>query len=641
MAKKFWKFQDVVETNGTELVITGPISDESWFGDEATPSQLRKELAEYKGQNLTVSLNSGGGDVFAGLEMYNALRELDAEVTIRVDGLAASIASIIAMAGNKIIMSPGALMMIHRPSVYAGGNVDDLDKAKQVLLKIEESITPIYAERTGLDKEKIAEMLEAETWMTADEAVELGFANEAIHLEKADLKATIQNALNGNFAFSMQATKDSIKSLAEKLESEDQEDVAKPIEAETLNQAQADDDSEEAEEEVKTDVAEDTDETVIDEPVIEEVTNTLEAETNEIVEEDTMEDVALSQVLEPKAQATVEVKADMKSYLKSKDAMEAFAHVLEDQAGKTSDDVRQAWKNHLEVKMGVSNPEILLPTALITEIEDAFKTGGEIWNKVTKTGADVFRAAWDTVTGEDSRAKGYNRDEAEDKAEETITIADRVLRPQFIYKYITLNKEDVKNQRSTGALVKYVLTELPRRIVREIERAIVIGDGRLAGSDYKIDSFVAVKTDAAANNAFAETYVPVVGESRYASLLRAKDQLEADGPVVLIAKKGYLTELLLEENINGGFLFAPGTNLGALLGFADVIEPDWMTEDLDNDAYLVVLANYKTVGDSSIESFTNFILKTNKQEYLQEVYAGGGLTVRKSAVAIAADVVSS
>lgn len=640
MAKKFWKFQDVVETNGTELVITGPISDESWFGDEATPSQLRQELAEYKGQNLTVSLNSGGGDVFAGLEMYNALRELDAEVTIRVDGLAASIASIIAMAGNKIIMSPGALMMVHRPSVYAGGNVDDLDKAKQVLLKIEESITPIYAERTGLDKEKIAEMLEAETWMTADEAVELGFADEAIHLERADLKATIQNALNGTFAFSMQATKDSIKSLAEKLESEEQ-DVAEPIEAETLIQAETSDESEEAEEEVETDVADDTDETVIDEPAEEELTNTLEAETNEIVEEDTMEDVALSQVLEPKAQATVEVKPDMKSYLKSKDSMEAFAHILEEQAGKTSEDVRQAWKNHLEVKMGVSNPEILLPTALITEIEDAFKTGGEIWNKVTKTGADVFRAAWDVVSGEDSRAKGYNRTAEENKAEELITIADRVLRPQFIYKYITLNKEDVKNQRSTGALVKYVLTELPRRIVREIERAIVIGDGRLAGSDYKIDSFVAIKADAALNNVFAETYVPVVGESRYASLLRAKDQLEADGPVVLIAKKGYLTELLLEENVNGGFLFAPGTNLGALLGFADVIEPDWMSEDLDNDAYLVVLANYKTVGDSSIESFTNFILKTNKQEYLQEVYAGGGLTVPKSAVAIAADVISS
>ena len=186
MAKKVLGVPNVVETNQKELVITGPISTEVLVGAmKPLPSQLRQELAEFTGNELTVSLNSGGGDVFAGLEMYNALRELDATVTIRVDGLAASIASIIAMAGDTIIMSPGSLMMIHRPSVFAGGNIDDLDKAKEILLKIEDSITPIYAERSGLSIEKIAEMLEVETWMTADEAVELGFADEAIHNKKS------------------------------------------------------------------------------------------------------------------------------------------------------------------------------------------------------------------------------------------------------------------------------------------------------------------------------------------------------------------------------------------------------------------------------------------------------------------------
>ena len=134
--------------------------------------------------------------------------------------------------------------------------------------------------------------------------------------------------------------------------------------------------------------------------------------------------------------------------------------------------------------MGVTNPEIFLPEALLlTQIEDAFKAGGEIWNRVTKTGVDVFKAAWDIeddVNSEDGRGRGYNRADEENKAEQVLEFDERVLRPQFVYKYIQLNKEDIKNQRSTGALVTYVLSELPKRIVREVERAIVIGDGRVA-----------------------------------------------------------------------------------------------------------------------------------------------------------------
>ncbi len=340
--------------------------------------------------------------------------------------------------------------------------------------------------------------------------------------------------------------------------------------------------------------------------------------------------IAKDQIL-PENQAPAVPKVSVKDYLKTDASVEAFARVLEAQAGKTSEDVRMAWKEHLAVEMGVTNPEVFLPAALITEIEDAFKKGGEIWNRVTKTGLDVFQANWDSVTGEDSRAKGYNRDEEEEKAEELITIQGRTLRPQFIYKYITLNKEDIKNQRSTGALVRYVLSERPRRIVREVERAIVIGDGRTPGSDFAIASYVSIKSDAVAEN-----YTVAEDETRYAALLRAKDLLDTDGTPVLISKKGYLTELLLEENVNGGFLFAPGTNLAALLGFDASIEPDWMDEDTAYDAYIVVLQNYKTVGDDSIEAFTNFTLKTNKQEYLQEIWSGGGLTKRKSAVGITA-----
>lgn len=639
MADKFWKFQNSVESNGTELILSGPIASETWWGDEVTPQEFRSELKEHTNEKLTVVLNSGGGDVFAGLEIYNALRELDAEVTIRVDGLAASIASIIAMAGNKVIMSPGSLMMIHRPSVFAAGNVDDLDKAKALLLKIEESITPIYTEKTGLSSEQVAEMLEAETWMSAEEAVELGFADEVVKTEKTSLKATIQNALNGNFAYSMEATKQSLASFAEKVSEKEGEDVVEPVKTEEpVEAAPADDTETKTEEAIETEEVKPDTEEVVEPPV--EATN---KSTEKEITMSTQTDIAKDQVLAPSAQATPEVKPDMKSYLKTTASMEAFAKVLEDNAGKGADQVRASWKEHLEVKMGVTNPEIFLPEALITEIEDAFRAGGEIWNRVTKTGADVWRSAWDSNTDVDAnsgRGRGYNRSVEEEKAEQELTFVDRVLRPQMIYKYITLNREDVKNQRSTGALVRFVLAELPRRIIREVERAIVIGDGRAPGSAYKIqegnpEGFYPIKGDTTAGNVFAATYTPAVGESKYASMLKARDLIEADGGVVLIAKKGYLTDVLLEENATGGFLFAPGTNLTSVLRFDAIIEPDWMDSDDDNDAYLVVLSGYRVVGDTSIESFTNFQLSINKQEYLQEIWAGGGLTVLDSAVAIA------
>jgi ATP-dependent Clp endopeptidase proteolytic subunit ClpP len=624
---KFWSFRNAVESNGTELILEGPIASESWWGDEVTPQEFREELKNHTSDKLTVVLNSGGGDVFAGLSIYNALRELDAEVTIRVDGMAASIASIIAMAGDKVIMSPGSLMMIHRPSVFAAGNVEDLDKAKSLLLKIEESITPIYTERTGLSAEKIAEMLEAETWMSADEAVELGFADEVIKTEKSTLKETIQNALNGNFAYSMEATKQSLANFAEKVIEKEATNVAEPDTSKVPDAPAPADEPKET----KTEAAK------VVEPVA--AVNNKSTEENKMTE---AEKIAAAQVLTPSAQAPVDAKPLMKDYLKKPAAMEAFARILEENAGRTSDDVKNAWKSHLEVTMGVTNPEIFLPEALITEIEDAFKAGGEIWNRVSKTGADVFRAAWDAeddVSSEDGRGRGYNRSVEDEKAEQVLTIADRVLRPQFIYKYITLNKEDVKNQRSTGALVRYVLSELPRRIIREVERAIVIGDGRAPGSAYKIDSFVAITADAAANagagNAFAETYTPGVGESHYETVLRARDEIEADGAVVLISRKGYMTDMYLERNENGGFVFMPGTNLLQVLRIEANLEPDWFAEQDDYDAVLVVLSGYKTVGDNTIESFTNFTLKTNKQEYLQEIWAGGGLTLRKAAVAIA------
>lgn len=637
--QKFWKLTNAVDRSESTLYLEGPISEESWWGDEVTPQAFRDELKEIKSDKLTVVLNSGGGDVFAGLSIYNALRELDAEVTIRVDGLAASIASVIAMAGDKVIMSPGSMMMIHKPSVFAMGNSEDLEKAIEVLNTIEESIVPIYTAKSGQTKEKIVEMLESETWMSAENAIELGFADELATIKEKET-TNAQNAFSGNFAFSMQATKDSIDNFVQKMaasqnpsEEEDEESevvttpqptvepAGQPTEPNTVQPLIPE------QPEVQPPV-----EPEVEQPQSTEPTNSIK--DKETIEMSKQDELAQAQVIEPAAQAPVNETAKVKNYLKSKESLQDFANVLAENAGKDAAVVKAAWADHVKVKMDITNPEVLLPGAVVQSITDAFAEGGDIWNVVNKTGLDVFAVMADTVTGEDSRAKGHTRGDT--KTEEVITLDDRTIRAQFIYKYLTLSKETVRENRSTGALLRYVLSELPKRIVRELERAIVIGDGRLADSDHKVKSFVSLKADAAdGTTGYATTFTPTVGMSRYESLVRARALVRADGPVYMVAKSGFMTETLLAEGSNGGYLFQPGANVAAAFNVAGVVTPDWMDDDAENDAYLFVGNAYRTVGDNSVEAFSNFILKENKNEYLQEIYAGGALTELNAAVAIA------
>lgn len=656
--KKFWKLDNSVDRSGSTLYLEGPISQESWWGDEVTPQEFRNELKQIVGP-LTVVINSTGGDVWAAVSIYDALKELEAQVTVRVSGLAASAASIIAMAGDVIEMTPGSTMMVHRASTLGWGNASELKKVIEMLETVEEGIVSIYVERTGLSTQEIQDLLEAETWMSAEKAVEMGFADKVVKPAPEEESQTLENVFSGNFAFSMSATKKSMDSFLEKakiqnkVSSDADEEPPTPdpdpapetppeVPPETPPATPPAEGDPNGNPDPKPPADEDDSEAATnpddeDKPA-ETSTPENKSAKQPIKETENMkpQDQIATEAIEPKKKPEQAAQPTQSNYLKTKASVEDFAKVLVENAGKSAQEVKDAWAAKL-VEMGVTNPEILLPDALITEIEDAFAEGGQIWNLLNKTGLSVFRAAWDTVTGEDSRAKGYNRADEDEKQEELITIADRVLRPQFIYKYITLNKEDIKENRDTGALVRYVLSELPKRIVREVERAVVIGDGRANDSDFKVDSFVAVKADAAANNVFAKRYVPGAGDARYKSLLKARDLVKAEGSKYLVSKTGYLTDLLLEQGSNGNYLFAPGSDVARAMGFAGQIEPDWLDDssDADNDAYIVVFDAYKTVGDNNIEAFTNFALKTNKQEYLQEIYAGGALTKAKSAAAIA------
>lgn len=178
-SRRFWQVRNAAEPGVGELLLYGEIADYLWWGDEVTPKQFWDDLQKLGDiKELRVYINSPGGDVFAGQAIHSMLRRHPARVTVYVDGLAASAASLVAMAGDRIVMPRNAMMMIHNPWTFVGGPADFLRQVADELDKIRESMVAAYEGKTGLDRGRIIGMLDAETWMTAEEAVSLGFADE-------------------------------------------------------------------------------------------------------------------------------------------------------------------------------------------------------------------------------------------------------------------------------------------------------------------------------------------------------------------------------------------------------------------------------------------------------------------------------
>ena len=167
------------------LILNGEISDESWFGDEVTPKLFRADLDKCQG-DISVWINSPGGDVFAAAQIYNMLMDYPHNVTVKIDGLAASAASVIAMAGTEVQMSPVAMMMIHNPMTVAIGDSAEMQKASAMLDEVKESIMNAYEIKTGLSRTKISHLMDAESWFNAKKAVELGFADKILFSDDAE-----------------------------------------------------------------------------------------------------------------------------------------------------------------------------------------------------------------------------------------------------------------------------------------------------------------------------------------------------------------------------------------------------------------------------------------------------------------------
>lgn len=177
--RKFWNWVKNEDEGIRTLYLDGEISDETWYGDEVTPQMFKTELAAGEG-DITVWINSPGGDVFAAAQIYNMLMDYKGDVTIKVDALAASAASVIAMAGTTVQMSPVAMMMIHNPTTIAIGDSEEMKKAGEMLNEVKESIMNAYEIKTGMNRTKISHLMDAESWFNARKAVELGFADEVL-----------------------------------------------------------------------------------------------------------------------------------------------------------------------------------------------------------------------------------------------------------------------------------------------------------------------------------------------------------------------------------------------------------------------------------------------------------------------------
>ena len=193
--KKFWKWKNQTESQTAPpertLFLNGTIAEESWFDDDVMPQLFKDELLSGSG-DITVWINSPGGDCVAAAQIYNMLMDYKGNVTVKIGGIADSAASVIAMAGTKVYVSPVSMLMIHNPMTVAMGNTADMEKAIEMLDSVKDSIINAYEIKTGLSRAKLSYLMDEETWMDANKAVELGFADEILSRPKLNAPAEKQ-----------------------------------------------------------------------------------------------------------------------------------------------------------------------------------------------------------------------------------------------------------------------------------------------------------------------------------------------------------------------------------------------------------------------------------------------------------------
>lgn len=220
---KFWNW--VRNEDNRTLYLNGTIAEESWFDDDVTPAAFKAELLSGEG-DIIVWINSPGGDCVAASQIYSMLMDYKGVVTVKIDGIAASAASVIAMAGTTVLMAPTALMMVHNPLTVAMGDSEEMKKAIALLDEVKESIINAYEIKTGLSRARLSHLMDAETWLSAHKAVELGFADDLL-FQAAGNPAPPQPE---SFAFSRRTvTNRLLNKLPREAEKTEQKQPAKPL----------------------------------------------------------------------------------------------------------------------------------------------------------------------------------------------------------------------------------------------------------------------------------------------------------------------------------------------------------------------------------------------------------------------------
>lgn len=345
---------------------------------------------------------------------------------------------------------------------------------------------------------------------------------------------------------------------------------------------------------------------------------------------------------------TVKFSHDRKTWLDSDDAMIAFERALIDTDNKGVEAFHREWADTVNRNMsdtasfGVDGGNVnkFIPTAAITTIADALNTRGSgLWNLLRKTGMDRLTIGGNIAGLTDqTRAHGYPvASYGTKKKEQVLSFVKRELQADYTYKYITLNKGDIRRTQRPGALLRYVLQELPNYIVQTIERQITLGGYTDMAHFRSVMTDAADKSSEWKGNRFALSYT-MTDDTPLMNFVRASHMVRAQGNKVLLCNADTVADLLMSANANGNTYIALGGDdtLARALGVNQIITPEWWTDTDDTATMGVIMSasHYAVVGDTSIEAFTNFALSTNTNEYLQEIYAGGGLDAEKSAVVI-------
>lgn len=345
---------------------------------------------------------------------------------------------------------------------------------------------------------------------------------------------------------------------------------------------------------------------------------------------------------------TVKFSHDRKTWIDSDDAMIAFERALIDTDNKGVEAFHREWADTVNRNMSdtasfgvdTTNVDKFIPTAAITTIADALNTRGSgLWNLLRKTGMDRLTIGGNIAGLTDqTRAHGYPvASYGTKKKEQVLSFVKRELQADYTYKYITLNKGDIRRTQRPGALLRYVLQELPNYIVQTIERQITLGGYTDMAHFRSVVTDAADKSSEWKGNRFALSYTMTDG-TPLMDFVRASHMVRAQGNKVLLCNADTVADLLLSANANGNAYIALGGDdtLARALGVNQIITPEWWTDTDDTTTMGVIMSasHYAVVGDTSIEAFTNFALSTNTNEYLQEIYAGGGLDAEKSAVVI-------